>query len=430
MDIRKIVVTLLSIAFVSLLQAQDPEGCLASDCHGAYSLKEFVHPAMEDECASCHESIADNHPAGEGNEFELTAEQPEMCYDCHDENNTKKVLHSPVEDGECTSCHSPHSSDNEYMLLKAKARLCYDCHDSDISEGKFVHKPVKDQECIDCHSPHQSDQEYLLERSMPELCLDCHTDLEDVEDKESVHPPFEDECLACHNPHVSSVKNLLVSRVPVLCFDCHDPEEALPPLDMTVHGPLREKVDCSNCHSPHGTDFEPLLLKNKALLCMSCHNKEIKSKTGRVLASLANKVTKENNVHKPIREEGCTACHDVHGLERELLTDTFPAGNYKAGRVENYKLCFDCHKSGLLTKKETRTATGFRNGTENLHYLHVNREKGRSCINCHDVHGSGQPFLISEEVKFGHWNMPIVFTKTEQGGSCLAGCHEQKSYER
>ncbi len=428
MDIRIIALAVLSIAFS--LQAQDPEGCLASNCHGDYNLKDFVHPALEDECASCHERIAENHPKGKGNEFKLAAEQPEMCYDCHDENNTMQFIHSPVEDGECTSCHNPHSSENEYMLRKSVAEFCYDCHDRDVSEGKFVHMPVKDQECIDCHNPHQSDQEYLLEKSIPDLCMDCHTDLETVEESESVHPPFEDECLSCHKPHVSSLKNLLVSRVPVLCFDCHDPEENLPPPDMTVHGPLRDKVDCTSCHSPHGTDHEPLLLKNRALLCMDCHKKDVKTKDGQVLAGLGSKVTKKNNVHKPIREEGCTACHDVHGVERELLNDTFPEGNYKAGRVENYKLCFDCHKSDLLTRERTRTATAFRNGSENLHYLHVNREKGRSCTNCHDVHGSSNPFLISEEVPFGHWKMPIKFTKTEKGGSCLAGCHEQKSYTR
>lgn len=81
--------------------------------------------------------------------------------------------------------------------------------------------------------------------------------------------------------------------------------------------------------------------------------------------------------------------------------------------------------------KRSRTATGFRDGDRNLHYLHVNRQKkGRSCRACHDMHASTQPFQLRERVKFGRWLMPLNFKKTETGGSCSTGCHKLRVYDR
>ena len=72
----------------------------------------------------------------------------------------------------------------------------------------------------------------------------------------------------------------------------------------------------------------------------------------------------------------------------------------------------------------------FRNGERNLHFLHVNREKGRSCRACHDEHASNQPKHIRESVPFGRWTMHTQYTKTETGGGCTTGCHRPYSYDR
>ena len=74
--------------------------------------------------------------------------------------------------------------------------------------------------------------------------------------------------------------------------------------------------------------------------------------------------------------------------------------------------------------------TGFRNGDANLHYLHVNREKGRSCRACHDEHASDQPKHIRESVPFGRWVMRTQYTKTDTGGGCMTGCHTPYKYDR
>ena len=75
--------------------------------------------------------------------------------------------------------------------------------------------------------------------------------------------------------------------------------------------------------------------------------------------------------------------------------------------------------------------TGFRNGNLNLHFLHVNREKGRSCRTCHEVHAGNQAKHIRNDVPFGKaWMLPIDFTENRNGGTCVAGCHKPKDYNR
>ncbi|MDH5604858.1 MAG: hypothetical protein OEY51_13000, partial [Cyclobacteriaceae bacterium] len=113
-----------------------------------------------------------------------------------------------------------------------------------------------------------------------------------------------------------------------------------------------------------------------------------------------------------------------------LLVADFPEGSYAAAEVNNFILCFMCHSPGLFQDKETESGTNFRDGKKNLHFTHVNGQKGRNCTMCHNVHGSKAVKLIAENVKFGNWDMPIKYTPNEKGGSCQPGCHEKKTYTR
>ena len=93
------------------------------------------------------------------------------------------------------------------------------------------------------------------------------------------------------------------------------------------------------------------------------------------------------------------------------------------------ELCFQCHDKGLIENSVTTTATKFRNGDENLHFKHINGQKGRNCNVCHNVHGSENAHLINKKTSFGKWEMPINYTPLENGGTCSTGCHAEKKYE-
>jgi predicted CXXCH cytochrome family protein len=152
--------------------------------------------------------------------------------------------------------------------------------------------------------------------------------------------------------------------------------------------------------------------------CLSCHKNVVNPQA--------------TVVHAPVAKGECHACHDPHGAANaKLLTAQFPARPYVPYTDGEYALCFTCHKRDLLMYPDTSFATGFRNGERNLHFVHVNnKQKGRSCALCHDMHATVQPKLVADSVPFGAWRLPIKFTKTENGGSCAPGCHKPASYDR
>ena len=184
------------------------------------------------------------------------------------------------------------------------------------------------------------------------------------------------------------------------------------------HQPVTEG-NCLACHDAHGSSGLSLLRKSEPDLCLSCH-KQIKSLVqGRM------------NAHSAIEGGGCLSCHQSHGSEnRALLVERFPEEDYLPALTENFELCFLCHDTDLLVAEETEWGTGFRDGKKNLHWIHMNGNKGRNCRMCHNIHGSSQAFLVEEGVAFGKWEMQMNFVPEEQGGSCLPGCHGKLSYRR
>ncbi|MFC1781938.1 hypothetical protein ACFLZ8_06730, partial [Planctomycetota bacterium] len=95
------------------------------------------------------------------------------------------------------------------------------------------------------------------------------------------------------------------------------------------------------------------------------------------------------------------------------------------------ELCFGCHEKTLVQTSTTEDLTDFRNGNQNMHFLHVNKEsRGRTCRACHQTHASNQLKHIRESVPYGGWDLPINFSKTDTGGLCRPGCHMPKAYDR
>ena len=246
-----------------------------------------------------------------------------------------------------------------------------------------------------------------------------------------MHSPAKEECVICHNPDGADDKLMLKASPPGLCVECHDEIEELMEDAPVTHDALTTGKSCAGCHQPHASNVEHILLMEPMDLCLSCHDKPLKSGDSELL-NMAKLLKDNPDHHGPIRQKNCSACHAPHGGENfRMLLEVYPAAFYAPFDEDNYALCFSCHEPDIVHDEKTDTLTGFRNGKNNLHYLHVNRKvKGRTCRACHNVHASKRPQHITESVPFGDWSIPVNYRKTATGGSCQPGCHRKYRYDR
>jgi predicted CXXCH cytochrome family protein len=392
-----------------------PPGCASAECHGPLLRGRSVHEVAGD-CESCHEPVADRHPVPGERTFRLTQLPPALCADCHETGASHSTVHPPFGRGTCTICHAPHAAPEPRLVRRPIAALCRTCH-ADPAALPAPHGPVAAGDCLACHAPHESDPAQLLRKPADTLCFDCHAEVRDELGKRAVHGALENGCTSCHAPHGAARPKLLAAPVAALCGDCHaEVTEALASARV-VHPPAVEEGGCVACHAPHAADHAQLLARPTGELCLSCHRDAVPAAPA--------------FQHAPVGDGDCTACHDPHaGARAGLLARAFPDGRYAPYEERTYALCFDCHDAALARFPDTSFATGFRDGDRNLHFVHVNAKKGRSCALCHAVHGAPNPALLATAVRFGAWELPLGFRKTATGGSCAPGCHQKEAYDR
>ncbi|UCH79649.1 MAG: hypothetical protein JSW20_07780 [Nitrospiraceae bacterium] len=401
-----------------LSHTKDSDACLTDTCHADMTRnKQFLHkPVTEDRCSSCHR--ADSYPDKLG-----IKSRNHMCSECHkkmeDEVLTSKFIHGPVKSGDCLACHDPHDSDQPFFLRRPYSQLCSTCHKLEkMVKGKSVHQPVKDGNCGLCHDPHASDYNFRLTAFGANLCVGCHDNFVTGMTKQHIHEPLlKTGCSDCHDPHSGEDSIRLKSPAEEICFRCHKEKKTEVDHYAISHEPA-VKGHCTACHSPHFSDNSFLLSDQQNALCYACH-KDSKERDSRRFK------------HGPVVQGNCSACHNPHGSDNAyILRLAFPHTFYSVYEKGKYDLCFFCHKEAMVTVKETTTVTNFRNGKKNLHWFHVNQEKGRTCRACHDVHASNHEGRIRDEFPFGNVRIPMEYSQTETGGSCLPGCHREKAYDR
>jgi len=311
-------------------------------------------------------------------------------------------------------------------------KKCTDCH-ATIIANKNIHIPVEES-CEICHEsdgtehPNENVKGFALTEEMPQLCFNCHDDVLNELTAKFIHPPFEDDCRNCHDVHSSVEDHLLIQKTTEVCYNCHDDlKMSVSSLPM-VHKAIDEKRGCMNCHSPHASSNEKYLIAETKELCLSCHNKAVTTES-KNLTNIKQLLKSSKVIHGAIEVDGCLICHTAHASKySSLLVSNFPVGDYAPAQPDSFALCFSCHDAQMLAEEVTNTATNFRNGNQNLHYLHINGNKGRNCKVCHDMHGSQNEHLIASVIRFGNWEMPLNFSSLQNGGACLTGCHSEKKY--
>lgn len=268
------------------------------------------------------------------------------CVGCHTDFEDKLKLpavHTPVRNGRCTDCHSPHASDHGRLLAEPPSAICVSCHAATVpADAKSVHGALEGGQCGACHDPHASQLKNGLTRAGTELCVSCHKELGDQIAKNTFkHPPVGTGCVSCHDPHASTKEaHLLTMTETALCTSCHRPDQ--PAFGKAHLGYPVTKGSCSSCHDPHGSSTQAMLW---------------------------------NSVHKPVASRSCGQCHN-------------PAGSPDALEPKKKGLdgCRSCHSelvNAIFAAKR----------------LHDPAVDAVACLNCHGPHATKQPKLIKAPMK-------------------------------
>lgn len=404
------------------------ESCATAECHTQYKEKAYLHGPMElDDCKACHKP---EDPAQ--HTWKLLHSVNDLCQSCHLETATMKNVHEPLKTGDCLGCHDPHSSDNRFFLHKTTvAEQCAECHDT-TKHKAYLHGPVAVGECTVCHDSHSSNYPDLIKVEPKELCFSCHVmTAEELQQYEYVHEPAKGDCTGCHDPHGASNAQMIKDGSSQVCFSCHKDIQKISETAKVKHDMITEEGGCLQCHTPHASTVKNLLKHDPETLCMTCHSEPQNVSEKEILAPF-KELDGKKFMHGPVADKNCNGCHKAHGSDHfRLLTEDYPPQFYAPFAVERYNLCFSCHPEAVSLTDKTSDLTAFRNGSQNLHYLHVNKDpRGRTCRACHQTHASNLPKHIRKSVPYGMWELPVQFKKTESGGYCAPGCHVAKAYDR
>jgi predicted CXXCH cytochrome family protein len=358
--------------------------------------------------------------------------QGKECSDCHRRVAPSNVNCLLAKEDLCKFCHQVPAEGGITRLLEAPEPLCFSCHKKDQFKGSFVHGPFAAGACITCHDPHGGSVPGMLRLSGQQLCLECHKDMSRrLTNAKFRHKAAATECTGCHSPHMSDQRAMLTSPFPGLCGKCHEKTIRDQQMAAVKHSPFTEERACMNCHDPHIAQESNLLLADGLDICLKCHDKPVKTEK-QEFADMKKLLAANPFPHGPIQNRDCSACHNPHSSPYfRLLTNQYSQGFYAPFFISNYDLCFRCHDAALATEEHTASATEFRDGDRNLHFVHVNKAShGRTCRSCHEDHAGTNSKLIAATVPFGTWKLPVKFENTKNGGSCVPGCHAGEKYDR
>ncbi len=178
-----------------------------------------------------------------------------------------------------------------------------------------------------------------------------------------------------------------------VCLECHSEFSTILSLP-NVHAPLGEGK-CSACHNPHASKHAGLLEDREAEVCIHCHDEAAKWSTSKT-------------IHKPVSEGKCTACHDPHASrEKQLL------------KFEFKELCASCHSDVKVWESRAAVHDPVRRG---------------QCTRCHPAHASSEPQLLTANqatICLGCHKSTPTFTSKHKGfdpkSSKCSACHDPHS---
>jgi predicted CXXCH cytochrome family protein len=200
---QKAILSVLLLVLVRGARAQTVEphtlraGADCTSCHGDKTSGRVVHSAMAMGCAVCHQVVAD----GKTTAVRLTMPKGEICFACHGKSGDENQ-HPPYAQGQCVSCHDPHSSNFPMHLRAEVTTLCLGCHTPQGLAGDTVQKTSNQQPRPESDS-HGSKLDPVLQaiHHSSGRFLALMSVLQ--------NGPQPVTCISCHQPHSSQDSKLL-----------------------------------------------------------------------------------------------------------------------------------------------------------------------------------------------------------------------------
>lgn len=192
--------------YKNLLDAEGTALCVS--CHADFESQmakaKFKHAALDQGCTHCHDAHASNYPSDlvqPAPDLCLACHQQVKTVA-----TSAKYKHDVVLDGKaCLTCHTAHGSDQANLMSDTPVRLCMTCHSDPIkmTDGRVIaavgeisdpamtkHGPIQEGQCSGCHTAHGSDRASLLTKNFSEAFY------------QSYSPDDYDLCFSCHDVHL------------------------------------------------------------------------------------------------------------------------------------------------------------------------------------------------------------------------------------
>jgi predicted CXXCH cytochrome family protein len=249
-----------------------------------------VHPPVKKNCAACHDPHAGKNKerlkADKRREICLTCHKDKKKWIKNVKNKHGAIN---LKNGGCIACHDPHYTGKRKMLKgKTTKDLCLSCHNKELTrdeDGKKLqnikkhlqnnkkwHSPVKQGNCTSCHNPHGSNNHRMLKGPYPTksitpfkpesyICFNCHQKEKITQRKTTTQTNFRIDEKNLHTIHVKDRS--------IVCTTCHD-----------VHGAKEPNPLIKNKTQFSGTEFKLRYIKTPdgGSCNPICHNKKEYSK--------------------------------------------------------------------------------------------------------------------------------------------------------
>jgi len=154
----------------------DKVGCL--NCHEphASSQKKLLRGEMKSLCGKCHSDTLERQE-------KLAAMEQQEKVAAKGKQEKTSIAHNPVQEGNCSACHSPHASDIGFLVNRPSIlELCGTCHEWQKHTSHPIGEKIIDSrnrnltlQCLSCHRSHGTGNRQMIPfPTITDLCVQCH----------------------------------------------------------------------------------------------------------------------------------------------------------------------------------------------------------------------------------------------------------------